>query len=139
MKSGHRGKLHNRLVELPWVDILTTNWDTLLERAAVSVIGQTYETVRSLEDIATTRAPRIVKLHGSLPSNRPFIFSEEDYRTYPRLFAPFVNLVQQVLLENELCLVGFSGMIQTSSRGRAGFASVGRIGAEDVPGRRHGL
>ncbi len=103
------GKLHKRLVELPWVDILTTNWDTLLERAATSVIGQAYETVRSLEDIATTRAPRIVKLHGSLPSNRPFILSEEDYRTYPRLFAPFVNLVQQVLLENELCLVGFSG------------------------------
>jgi NAD-dependent SIR2 family protein deacetylase len=86
------GKLHKRLVELPWVDILTTNWDTLLERAASSVIGQAYETVRSLEDIATTRAPRIVKLHGSLPSNRPFILSEEDYRTYPRLFAPFVNL-----------------------------------------------
>jgi hypothetical protein len=103
------GKLHKRLVELPWVDILTTNWDTLLERAAASVIGQAYETVRSLEDIATTRTPRIVKLHGSLPSNRPFILSEEDYRTYPRLFAPFVNLVQQVLLENELCLVGFSG------------------------------
>lgn len=103
------GNLHKRLVELPWVDILTTNWDTLLERAATSVIGQAYETVRSLEDIATTRAPRIVKLHGSLPSNRPFILSEEDYRTYPRLFAPFVNLVQQVLLENELCLVGFSG------------------------------
>jgi hypothetical protein len=103
------GQLHKRLVELPWVDILTTNWDTLLERAAASVIGQTYEIVRSLEDIATTRAPRIVKLHGSLPSNRPFILSEEDYRTYPRLFAPFVNLVQQVLLENELCLLGFSG------------------------------
>src|SRR5579875_3357966 len=41
------GKLHKQLVELPWVDILTTNWDTLLERAAVSVIGQAYETVRS--------------------------------------------------------------------------------------------
>lgn len=102
-------ELHKRLVQLPWVDILTTNWDTLLERAADSVIGQSYETVRSLEDVATTRAPRIVKLHGSLPSNRPFILSEEDYRTYPRLFAPFVNLVQQVLLENELCLIGFSG------------------------------
>lgn len=103
------GVLHKKLVKFPWVDILTTNWDTLLERAASSVIGQAYETVRCLEDVATTRAPRIVKLHGSLPSNRPFILSEEDYRTYPRLFAPFVNLVQQALLENELCLLGFSG------------------------------
>ncbi|MGA9127015.1 MAG: SIR2 family protein [Terracidiphilus sp.] len=103
------GPLHEKLVELPWVDILTTNWDTLLERAASATLNRDYEIVRCIEDIPTTRAPRVVKLHGSLPSNRPFIFSEEDYRTYPQRFAPFVNLVQQVLLENELCLIGFSG------------------------------
>jgi hypothetical protein len=103
------GELHKKLVKLPWTDILTTNWDTLIERAALENLGQTYETVRCIGDIATTRAPRVVKLHGSLPSNRPFILSEEDYRTYPSVFAPFVNLVQQTLLENELCLLGFSG------------------------------
>ncbi len=103
------GRLHHALVSLPWSDILTTNWDTLLERAAPTNVQQTYEVVRTLADIPRTRAPRIVKLHGSMPSNRPFIFTEEDYRTYPRLFAPFVNLVQQVLLENELCLLGFFG------------------------------
>ncbi len=103
------GRLHNKLVALNWVDILTTNWDTLLERAAALNLGQSYDTVRCLEDLATTRAPRVIKLHGSLPANRPFIVSEEDYRTYPAKFAPFVNLVQQVLLENELCLFGFSG------------------------------
>ena len=103
------GELHRKLVRLPWTDILTTNWDTLIERAALENLGQTYETVSCVGDISTTRAPRVVKLHGSLPSNRPFIISEEDYRTYPKVFAPFVNLVQQVLLENELCLLGFSG------------------------------
>jgi hypothetical protein len=103
------GDLHKKLVRLPWTDILTTNWDTLIERAARANLDRTYETVRCVSDIATTRAPRVVKLHGSLPSNRPFILSEEDFRTYPRVFAPFVNLVQQVLLENELCLLGFSG------------------------------
>lgn len=103
------GRLHERLVSLPWTDILTTNWDTLLERAAETSIQQTYDTVRAMADIPRTRSPRIVKLHGSLPSNRPFIFTEEDYRKYPKDFAPFVNLVQQVLMENELCLIGFSG------------------------------
>jgi hypothetical protein len=44
-----------------------------------------------------------------MPSNRPFILTEEDFRAYPVKFAPFVNLAQQVLLENELCLLGFSG------------------------------
>ncbi len=103
------GLVHRKLLSLPWADVLTTNWDTLLERAAAVNVSQTYENVRAVADIPRTRAPRIVKLHGSMPSNRPFIFTEEDYRTYPKVFAPFVNLAQQVLLENELCLIGFSG------------------------------
>jgi hypothetical protein len=109
-KEWRPGPLHHKLVRLPWTDILTTNWDTLLESAAdVTDREETYDTIRTIADIPRTRSPRIVKLHGSMPSNPPFIFTEEDYRTFPRKFAPFVNLVQQVLMENELCLVGFSG------------------------------
>lgn len=103
------GDLHARLMGLPWADVLTTNWDTLLERTQIEEPDRAYEVVRVLSDIARTRAPRIVKLHGSLPSHEPFIFTAEDFRTYPKRFAPFVNLAQQVLLENELCLIGFSG------------------------------
>jgi hypothetical protein len=50
-----------------------------------------------------------VKLHGSFPSERPFIITEEDYRRYPHDYAPFVNTVRQALLENTFCLIGFSG------------------------------
>jgi hypothetical protein len=104
------GPLHSALVNLPWADVLTTNWDTLLERASQETDREdTYDIVRTIADIPRRRSPRIAKLHGSMPSYRPFIFTEEDYRTYPRKFAPFVNLVQQVLMENELCLLGFSG------------------------------
>ena len=101
--------LHKTLLSMPWSDVLTTNWDTLLERTPLIETERTYDVVRSIEDISRTSAPRIVKLHGSFPANRPFIFTEEDFRTYPRRFAPFVNLAQQVILENELCLIGFSG------------------------------
>ena len=59
-------------------------------------------------DIARAKSPRIVKLHGNVPSG-PFIFTEDDYRTYPIRHAPFVNLARQIFLENELCLLGFSG------------------------------
>ena len=89
------GPLHDKLLSLPWTDVLTTNWDTLLERAAETSDQQTYESVKSVADIPRTRSPRIVKLHGSVPSG-PFIFTEDDYRTYPRRYPPFVNLVQQV-------------------------------------------
>lgn len=101
--------LHIELLELPWVDVFTTNYDTLLERASAKVVTRRYEPVVKKEDIPYAIKPRIVKLHGSFPSERPFIITEEDYRRYPHEYAPFVNTVQQALLENTFCLIGFSG------------------------------
>lgn len=102
-------ELHIRLMELPWVDVFTTNYDTLLERSCENVLSRRYDLVVNQDDLIQSSKPRIVKLHGSLPSTRPFIITEEDYRIYPRKYAPFVNTVQQSLLENTLCLIGFSG------------------------------
>lgn len=101
--------LHVELLELPWVDVFTTNYDTLLERASSKVVTRRYEPVVNKEDIPYAIKPRIVKLHGSFPSERPFIITEEDYRRYPQDYAPFVNTVQQALIENTFCLIGFSG------------------------------
>ena len=101
--------LHEALLDLPWSDVFTTNYDTLLERARRSVISQRYDVVLKPDDLGHSNRPRIVKLHGSLPSDRPFIITDEDYRRYPHEFAPFVNAVRQALLENTLCLIGFSG------------------------------
>ena len=103
------GEEHDRLLALPWADVLTTNWDTLLERAASRSLRARYGVVRSVPDMAVARSPRIVKLHGSLPSDPALIFTEEDYRKYPVTHAPFVNLARQVFIENELALIGFSG------------------------------
>ena len=101
--------LHIKALELPWTDVFTTNYDTLLDRACDSVSSQKFDIVVNKEDLVYSEKPRIIKLHGSFPSERPFIITEEDYRTYPKVFAPFVNTVQQSLLENTLCLIGFSG------------------------------
>jgi hypothetical protein len=102
-------QLHHKVLSLPWVDVFTTNYDTLLERAAENILQFRYETIVNKEDLVWSTKPRIIKLHGSLPSKRPCIITEEDYRTYPQKYAPFVNTVQQSLLENTLCLIGFSG------------------------------
>lgn len=104
------GALHKQLLELPWQDVLTTNWDTLLERTTPETPDRVYSCVRTVQDIAHQIPPRIIKLHGSLPSHKPFIFTEDEFRTYPANFAPFVNFAQQVMLEHELCLIGFSGI-----------------------------
>jgi NAD-dependent SIR2 family protein deacetylase len=86
------GELHRLLLQLPWADVFTTNYDTLLERTEVN--GRAYQPVARPSELTTAFAPRIVKLHGTLPLG-PLILSEEDYRTYPREFAPFVNCVRE--------------------------------------------
>jgi len=103
------GHLHNLLMSLPWSDVYTTNYDSLLEAARESVIERKYDLILTFRDVPQTKKPRLVKLHGTFPSHRPFIITEEDYRTYPAKFAPFVNLVQQAMVENVFCLIGFSG------------------------------
>ena len=103
------GDTHTRLLRLPWRDVFTTNWDTLLERARTSAAENAYSVVRTMDEIPLANRPRIVKLHGSFPASFPLIFTEEDYRTYPTKFAPFVNTVQQAMMESVFCLIGFSG------------------------------
>ncbi len=102
------GPLHQLLLNLPWSDVLTTNWDTLLERASYNT-HRSYEVVLQASDLPHVRAPRIIKLHGTIGTSSRFIVAEEDYRTYPTKHAPFVNLARQIFIENELCLIGFSG------------------------------
>ncbi|EKY3880930.1 SIR2 family protein [Enterobacter hormaechei] len=108
-KEYEPSKLHSSLLSLPWVDVFTTNYDSLLERASVFVDSRKYDFVFNKNDLINAERPRIIKLHGSFPSERPFIITEEDYRRYPIDNSPFVNTVQQSLIENTLCLIGFSG------------------------------
>ena len=109
LKGVKYSKLHARLLKLPWTDVFTTNYDNLLECARQDVTNIKYDLVNNKYDLANAKRPRIIKLHGSLPSERPFVLSARDYRNYPFDNAPFVNTVQQALLENTICLIGFSG------------------------------
>lgn len=102
-------ELHEKLLNLGWKDVFTTNYDTLLERTLEKITDRHYSLILNKEDLIYSSNPRIIKLHGSFPSTLPFIITEEDYRQYPKKSAVFVNTVQQTLIENVLCLVGFSG------------------------------
>lgn len=104
------GDLHKRLLELNWRDVFTTNYDTLLERTIDKInVKYNYKILTNQNDLPGSTHPRIIKLHGSVDSVKHYIICEEDYRTYPIQYAPFVNTVQQAMLETQLCLIGFSG------------------------------
>jgi len=103
------GKLHEMLLSLPWSDIFTTNYDTLLERTLSNIYTNKYDIVYTKFDLPASMQPRIIKLHGSFPSHRPYIMTEEHYRRFPIDNAAFVNTVQQSMLENVFVLIGYSG------------------------------
>lgn len=102
------GRLHHMLVQLPWKDILTTNYDTLIERGAEQVINE-FKLVTNKETLLYQPSPRIIKLHGSFPNIRPYIMTQEDYRRYPIDRPEMVNTAKQCFLESLVCLIGFSG------------------------------
>lgn len=102
------GEIHKKLIELPWRDILTTNYDTLLERASLESTAK-FKLVTNKETLLYQPSPRIIKLHGSFPNIRPYVMTYEDYRQYPFLHPEMVNTVRQSLLESLVCLIGFSG------------------------------
>ena len=101
------GDIHRLFLQLPWQDVFTTNYDTLLERTETP--QSAYQPVIAADDLANAFPPRIIKLHGSFRSQAPPIITEEDYRTYPQNYDAFANTFRQSLLENTLVLIGFSG------------------------------
>lgn len=103
------GEMYRDLLKFGWREVLTTNWDTLLENATEQYESKHFQIVNKPSDLTNTVAPRITKLHGTIGFSEKYIVAEEDYRTYPQQFGIFVNFVRQVLIENALCLIGFSG------------------------------
>lgn len=102
--------LHEHLLELPWTDVFTTNYDTLLERAQENVEFSDYETVCTTADFTKVNHPQIVKLHGPFQNKQSkYIITEKDYKCYPKDYAIFVNEIRHNLIENIFCLIGFSG------------------------------
>ena len=100
--------LHKQILDLPWSDVFTTNYDTLLDRAASQVSHRPYSIIHRPSQLVYSNSPRLIKLHGCISDPSWCVVTDEDYRLYPQEFAPFVNTVCQSLIENTLCLIGFS-------------------------------
>lgn len=102
-------ELYNKLLNLPFKDIFTTNYDTLLERAAKKLKYKSYKIITTEAQLLGAGSPRIIKLHGSFPNDKPYIITEEDYRRYAQTHEIFKNVIQSSLISDELILIGFSG------------------------------
>lgn len=116
---------HKILINLPWNNIYTTNYDTIIEKA-IFKLGKSgeYTTVINAEKLSIGIQKRIIKLHGSLRTdtecktgkfgfdedkNSHYIISKTDYEKYPERHTAFTHLMRIALLQESFCLIGFSG------------------------------
>ncbi|MGI5102387.1 SIR2 family protein [Treponema vincentii] len=114
-------ELHEKLLSLNWNDIITTNWDTLLERANSNGY---YEVVKSAKRLKVRNRRRIIKINGSLRSdeekrqrkysfddsfNYLYVITEDDFNNYHIEHPDFSNFMKVKMLQDAFCLIGFSG------------------------------
>lgn len=104
--------LHIKLLSLPWHDVYTTNYDTLLERSSDILKQQgnnSYTTILNGQDLGRASSPILMKLHGDINDESSIIITEEDYRTYPAKHPAMVSYIQNAIMMRTLVLIGFSG------------------------------
>jgi len=103
-------EVHRRLLECPWSDVFTTNYDTLLEQASRLIVERKYDVVDRAISLTGSARPRIVKLHGTFArgGDEPLV-TESDYLRFDTQRRHVFNTLLQALLENEaLVLVGYA-------------------------------
>lgn len=104
--------LHIQLLSLPWRDVFTTNYDTLLERTA-AILNKKGERVYSIisndQEIGIKSPPFLMKLHGDINRTDSIVITEEDYRKYPNSHQAMISCIQHTIMMETLVLIGFSG------------------------------
>ena len=112
------GTAHLSLVQLPWDVIYTTNYDLLVETAAVcktltaaGSIQQVFSTSKDLGAFSESDIP-YYKLHGSIDyantAEGRLILTKEDYRYYETHRKPLFKRLQRDLLSRTFLFVGYS-------------------------------
>ena len=84
--------LHSNLLQLPWVDVYTTNYDTLLERACPS--DPLYRVVTREEDLPGAK-PRLIKLHGCMKDRTRLTITDKDIRQYSKCHGVFEHTIKR--------------------------------------------
>lgn len=100
-------ELHETLIKCNIQNIITTNWDCLIETAAKKNLA-IYDTIATdSELLKSAHQNKIVKIHGDF-LHKNIIFSEQDYLNYSDLFPIVENYVKNIVATNTVILLGYS-------------------------------
>ena len=98
---------HSLLVKLFPQNIITTNWDIVIEKAIDNEMAL-YDVVRNdSELINTTSNRKLIKMHGDVEVGN-IVFKEDDYLEYSQKFPLVENYVKSILSTNTVVFLGYS-------------------------------
>lgn len=99
--------LQKMIFELKPANIITTNWDNLLEKTAQNN-GFIYDVLAKDKDLVQSKLQNhIIKMHGDFNNNN-IVFKEDDYINYQKNFPLIENYIKSILSTNTILFLGYS-------------------------------
>lgn len=99
-------EVHRLMLTFHPTSFLTTNFDHLLENAAIEY-GQSYKNVANDEEVASINGDRfILKVHGDIEHDN-FVLKEEDYLAYEDNYKLIPSLMRSVFSTNTVVFIGY--------------------------------
>lgn len=99
-------QVHKALLSFNPVSIVTTNFDDLLETAAIQYC-QSYISIASDNEVVNINGDKyILKLHGDL-KHKNIVFKEEDYLNYSENFKLMETLLKSIFSTNTVVFIGY--------------------------------
>lgn len=100
-------KIQKLIFELSPSNIITTNWDNLLEKT-VQNNGFIYDVISKDEHLVQSELQNhIIKMHGDFRDNN-IVFKEDDYLNYSNNFPLIENYIKSILSTNTILFLGYS-------------------------------
>lgn len=98
-------EIHDLIMSLNPTNILTTNYDTLIEQSAIK-FGKNYSVINSNKNVSNAKTNHyIIKVHGDFSSE--FVLKEQDYLDYEKNFILIDNIVKTVFATNLVIFIGY--------------------------------
>ena len=99
--------IHDKLIKLNPCHIITTNYDNLLEQAALQN-NENFHVVRRDEDVPYNHGERmLIKMHGDFDSRR-IVLTENDYYDYQLNYPLIRSFIISLFASKLILFVGFS-------------------------------
>ncbi|MEE6282162.1 SIR2 family protein [Georgenia sunbinii] len=97
---------HSMLATLGCTEVITTNYDTLYEKASADVANETLPVLPYGETLPGQ--PWLLKMHGDVSRQDAIVLTRSDYVRYDSRSRPLGSVVQALMMTKHLLVVGAS-------------------------------